>query len=90
MRIISQDGKSDIPYEKVCLYATSKNSVIACSASDIESDVYFILGAYSTEEKAIKAMEMCREKYLRYQKVGTNMVAFEPPKVFQFPADEEV
>lgn len=30
---------------------------------DIEDDRIYILGEYSTEEKAIKAMKMCREQY---------------------------
>lgn len=85
MRIVSQDGHYDIPYAQAVLSRGDKT--IYADAVNVEN---IIMASYSSEEKAVKAMEMCRWKYLRCQKVGTNMVAFNPPKVFQFPADEEV
>lgn len=59
MRVISQDGTMDVPYENVVLYQDEKN--IMC----IFSGIYIgrKLAQYSTEEKAIKAMEMLREAY---------------------------
>lgn len=63
-------------------------------------NVYGSFASYSTEEKAIKAMEMCREKYLSRMELGggydiVNKCYVQPnywvlPKVFQFPKDEEV
>lgn len=65
MRIISQDGTIDVPYEMVAIQR-------------FEEDVYFLnrnltgveklinditLAEYSTEAKAIKAMEMLRKAY---------------------------
>lgn len=84
MRIISQDGHADLPYERTTLCVDGVLVTARCDG------MQYLMGKYSTEEKAIRAMEMCRGKYLRYQKVGTNMVAFNPPKAFQFPAEEEV
>lgn len=59
MRVISQDGTMDVPYENVVLYQDEKK--IMC----IFSGIYIgrKLAQYSTEEKAIKAMEMLREAY---------------------------
>lgn len=59
MRVISQDGTMDVPYENVVLYQDEKE--IMC----IFSGIYIgrKLAQYSTEEKAIKAMEMLREAY---------------------------
>lgn len=69
MRVISQDGTIDVPYEMVVIQR-------------FEEDVYFLnrnltgvenlingitLAEYSTKEKAIKAMEMLREQYKRLE-----------------------
>lgn len=60
MRVISQDGTMDVPYENVVLYQDEKE--IMC----IFSGIYIgrKLAQYSTETKAIKAMEMLREAYI--------------------------
>lgn len=59
MRVISQNGTMDVPYENVVLYQDEKE--IMC----IFSGIYIgrKLAQYSTEEKALKAMEMLREAY---------------------------
>lgn len=83
MRIISQDGSCDLPYEQTELFASVK-TIYADSVS-VEDTVMAI---YSSEEKAIKAMKMCREKYQGFFTKGNCM--FDHPKVFQFPADDEI
>lgn len=95
MRIISQDGTIDISYENAALERHGKE-IYMCTADS----VYGNFASYSTEEKAIKAMEMCREKYLSRMKLDggydiVNGCYVQPnywvlPKVFQFPADKEV
>ena len=89
MRIISQDGTLDVPYENVVLYQERKE--IMC----IFSGIYIgeKIAQYSTEEKAEKAMEMLREKYKDYAKATNKsnfFTMFDYPKVFQFPQDEDV
>lgn len=66
MRVISQDGTIDMPYEEVIIqrfksriYFLNKNLTGVESLSD---DIQ--IAEYSTEEKAIKAMEMLRETYI--------------------------
>lgn len=66
MRVISQDGTIDMPYEEVIIqrfrsriYFLNKNLTGVESLSD---DMQ--IAEYSTEEKAIKAMEMLREAYI--------------------------
>ena len=87
MRIISQSGRIDIPYEVAVVYVEYE-SVIAKVG-----DERYAIGNYSTEEKAVKSMEMLREKYLLY-KSATNEKSFyeffDNPKVFQFPQDDEM
>ena len=99
MRIISQDGCYDISYEQAVV-ACLDRTVVAYPLNDSESSDYIQLASYSTEEKAIKAMEMCREKYLSRMELdgGYDIVHkcyVQPnywvlPKVFQFPADDEI
>lgn len=62
MRIISQDGCCDIPYEQAVV-AHLDRTVVAYPLNDLGSSDYIQLASYSTEKKAIKAMEMCREQY---------------------------
>lgn len=69
MRVISQDGTIDMPYEEVIIqrfrsriYFLNKNLTGVESLSD---DMQ--IAEYSTEAKAIKAMEMLREQYERLE-----------------------
>lgn len=67
MRIISQSGLLDAPYELLAISPYSKNMATIVGTfpgNDLgKGDRVYILGEYSTEEKAIKAMKMCREQY---------------------------
>lgn len=61
MRIISQDECYDLPYEQaVVLREETHIFVRTMEYEDLR------IASYSTEEKAIKAMEMCRERYTQY------------------------
>lgn len=62
MRIISQDGCYDVPYEQAVV-ACLDRTVVAYPLNDLGSSDYIQLASYSTEEKAIKAMELCRNGY---------------------------
>ncbi|MBD9334643.1 MAG: hypothetical protein EGR70_03875 [[Ruminococcus] faecis] len=92
MRIISQNGLLDAPYELIAIspYSVNMATIIGTfPGNDIgKGDRVYILGKYSTEEKAIKAMEMCREKYQGIFTKGNCML--DHPKVFRFPADDEI
>lgn len=66
MRVISQDGTKDFPYESslVSIYGGCVNGRIyvrmqLCGGYGDSEDV----ADYSTKEKALKAMEMLREAY---------------------------
>lgn len=83
MRIISQDKEFDLPYEETTIQAFEDGTVAAFSLTDLESAASITMAEYSTKEKAIKAMEMCREYY--------DSIFFEPQsEIFQFPEEEEV
>ena len=66
MRVISQDGTIDIPYEDVIIhrfesriYFLNKNLT---GVEPLNDDMQ--IAEYSTEEKAKKAMEMLRDAYI--------------------------
>lgn len=67
MRIISQNGLLDVPYELIAISPYSKNMATIIGTfpgNDLgKGDRVYILAEYSTEEKAVKAMEMCRNRY---------------------------
>ena len=57
MRIISQSGRIDIPYEVAVVYVEYE-SIIAKVG-----DERYAMGNYSTEEKSFKAMKMLIDTY---------------------------
>lgn len=59
MRVISQHGNVDLPYEQIVV-CHAMESVIA-----LYNGEKYVLGEYSSKEKAYKAMEMLREQYSR-------------------------
>lgn len=103
MRVISQDGTMDVPYEQVIIqrfksriYFLNKNLT---GVEPLTDDMQ--IAEYSTEEKAKKAMEE-----LQYAYACHNMVLLNKEKandipndkmmkaviggVFQFPTEEEL
>ena len=101
MRVISQDGTIDIPYDSVIIqrfgreiYFLNKNLI---GVEQLVSDMD--IATYSTEAKGKKAMEELRYAYMchRLAKMGKT-----PPDgideklimgligVFQFPTEEEL
>lgn len=102
MRVISQDGTMDVPYE-----VSSLNMVVGKYEDVVNAAIYCCnpfstirMAEYGSEEKAKKAMEMLRGKYLTRMELDggfdhVNKVYVQPnywvlPKVFQFPAEEEL
>lgn len=67
MRVISQDGKIDIPYDYFSLsmdsgkFSDGEIAIIYCH--NLSSPDGTKLARYSAKEKAIKAMEMLRKVY---------------------------
>lgn len=108
MRVISQDGAVDIPYEMVVIqrfeedvYFLNRNLT---GVEDLISDIR--LAKYSTEAKALKAMEMLRKAYennvfyhctagsKRFEEVQRTLSEEQFRKAtteyFQFPQDDEI
>lgn len=103
MRIISQDGRLDIPYKGFC-FAVLKDGGIAVTKELVVDDNGCVdsmqIAKYSSEEKAIEVLRLLREKYsiLRtIEKLGLEIikevfkdgdgVARLNKPYFQFPKD---
>lgn len=69
MRIISQNGTIDMPYDMCCVWR--QEEVIYCRA--IGSDDNVTMATYSSENKAEKAVEMLRIAYIGMPVVMQNV-----------------
>lgn len=105
MRVISQNGKLDFPYENSLVFIPSREGTIVRlqMIGDYESTM---MAQYSTKEKAKKAMKMLRLAYENnefYHHTANsehfveicNMLSKEEYKkstseYFQFPQDDEI
>lgn len=103
MRLISQNGMIDVPYEMSAI-RNDDGLIILCMAG--ETGKGSVIATYSTSEKAENAMEMLRESYNNYV-FAINLFSDEMLKsyanshskeefnelaypYFQFPQDEDV
>ncbi|WP_448754419.1 hypothetical protein [Agathobacter sp.] len=100
MRVISQHGNVDLPYEQIVV-CHAMESVIA-----LHNGEKYVLGEYSSKEKAYKAMEMLRKAYEdnKFYHCMANTKRFEEAQSilsveqfqkattehFQFPQDDEI
>lgn len=95
MRVISQDGYTDIPYEDFVFSATDdwKIKVAKDVVHNTGEGKLRVIAEYSSREKVLKVMELLREAYLKFAHATNNdsfYAFFDNPKVFRFPADDEV
>ena len=90
MRMISQNGKVDLPYEQIGVQINNLNKKdIIAYPIHVAGESHWTLAKYSTEEKAVKAMEMLRETWIN------ETVEFEDGIshrniIFKFPQDDEI
>ena len=104
MRVISQDGTIDIPYEMSIVWCEDSGAVLLQPIG--ETGEYQTFAKYSTEEKAKKAMEMLRivyennefyhhtsnsEHFKEFAKsLSEEMFKKATSEYFQFPTEEEL
>ena len=104
MRVISQDGPFDMPYEMSIVWCEDAGAVLLQPIG--ETGEYQTFAKYSTEEKAKKAMEMLRIAYENnvfyhctagskcFEEVRSILSEEQFQKAtteyFQFPAEEEL
>ena len=85
MRLISQDGMIDVPYEQASIEVNGRDIYCGYSSIITRHCTGRRFAEYSSKVKALKVMEMLREEYLE-----TVYDYRTKPKVFQFPKDEDV
>lgn len=83
MRVISQHGNVDLPYEQLVV-CHAMESVIA-----LYNRENYVLGEYSSKEKAYKAMEMLRKAWINEAIEFTHGI-YHRNIVFKFPQDDEI
>lgn len=83
MRAISQHGNVDLPYEQIVV-CHAMESVIA-----LYNGEKYVLGKYSSKEKAYKAMEMLKKAWINEAIEFTHGI-YHRNIVFQFPQDDEI
>ena len=79
MRLVSQNGNVDIPYDKAILLHA--HDYVMARIGDKE----YLMGEYSSMEKSYKAMEIMQKQFLDYCCNYHSQSG-----VFYFPKDEEV
>lgn len=89
MRIISQDGKLDFPYESCFVRRLGSQILAIFNNMDVIEEV---LATYSTLEKAEKAMRKLQNHYSYVWKIEHGLHAYyaDEPCVFQFPQENEI
>lgn len=106
MRVISQDGKCDYPYENSTLFIDYMDGRVIKIVPSTGGYKGSNIAIYSTEEKAVNAMEMLREAYSNnvfYHHTATTdefkdamsllsneKFKEETSEYFQFPQDDEI
>ena len=86
-RIVNMNG-----IDTICIRSTEDENIVTVDA--FNGDSYTLMGEYSTEEKAIKVLDMIQNEYFTHMTVvdnaGVTVKMLERPKVFQMPQDSEV
>lgn len=103
MRIISQDGSFDLPYDKCIVWVHNKAEINVSPIGEPDSNYTF--GVYSTPEKAEKAMRLLHESFLMHgdynaadlktrlelmETVGEKRDLKKWGGIFQFPSEEDL
>lgn len=93
MLIRSQDKTALVKFENIVVNLKLPDSlnVICWSLQDAQrSGGYFILGKYSTKEKAMKVLDMIQEAYCKFMSVKNDDAWNGKESVFYMPVDSEV
>lgn len=101
MRIISQNGEWDLPYDRIVIDKSDQKIYAQSNLISCTDDNFVEIAEYSTPKKADKAMELLHEKFLSYMQLQGGIglmqgsVSVAPniwvlPKIFKFPSDEEI
>lgn len=102
MRIISQDGKFDLPYESCVIWIDNKAEINVSPIGEPNSNYKF--ANYSTHKKAEKTMQILHEAYIvneNFKKMDAELqlqmlgcvnaeTRLKYGGIFQFPKEEDL
>lgn len=88
MRIVSQNGNYDFPYERCTLWVIN-NRIIATPIGEPETDA--VMAEYSSNEKTKNAVQKLRDAYVGIWAIehGIGTPTDDISMVFKFPSDDE-
>lgn len=88
MRVISQDGKYDLPYENIIIHISENRFIVANWGHGIPC----VVAEYSTTEKAEKAMQKLHNKYSYLWRAEHGLVSYfaDETTAFRFPQEDEI
>lgn len=91
MRVISQEGTIDVPYEDFVFGITLDNYISAVTNTVVRltEAVNGTMAKYSSREKALKVMELLRKAWLG-ESVEFENGFYHRNIIFQFPQDDEI
>ena len=92
MRIISQDGLIDVPYEQISIEIRENEIWVGYTATLEKMCVAKRFAKYSTPEKAEKSMQMLLDNYAYNWKLEHGLQTYygDEPIVFRFPREDEL
>lgn len=91
MRIISQDGMIDVPYEQISIEQRENEIWCGYSSTMSEHCVGKLFAKYSTQDNAIKALELLHKIY-KWKKTEETYRdgVYDYCPIFQFPREDEL
>ena len=90
MRLISQDGTYDFPYEGCTLFIGEKG-IVATPIGEPETAA--VMAIYSSKEKLKKVMEKLHNQYSYIWKldyISSTVYFCDDPMLFKFPGEDEI
>lgn len=92
MRVISQDGKIDVPYEQISIEVRDNEIWCGYNATLEKDCIAKRFAIYSSKEKAEKAMRELHDNYSYLWKIEHGLVSYfaDETIAFRFPQEDEI
>lgn len=92
MRIISQDGEWDLPYDRIAVNKLGNKIFAKGNLISGGDDNYVELANYSRSEKTNMAMKLLHDTYRSTEKAKAfgRSISYPINSIFQFPQDSQI
>jgi hypothetical protein len=90
LRIISQDGDIDLPYDLMCVGTDNddRGKIIAWHPDNY--DLYYVMAKYSNEATVLTVLNKLLNQYQAIMQFQNHCLSSIPDFTFQFPFEEEL